>query len=86
MLDKFLYGFFGGLDNLCAGVANYLYKISRGKNDRKNKQTNIRASKRNTKKNKQISLIKNLKKEVNIGANGTQNYIIKKGINKGKML
>ncbi len=50
MLDKFLYGFFGGLDNLCAGVANYLYKISRGKNDRKNKQTNIRASKRNTKK------------------------------------
>ena len=38
------------------------------------------------KKNKQISLIKNLKKEVNIGANGTQNYIIKKGINKGKML
>ena len=38
------------------------------------------------KKNKQIDLIKNLKKEVNIGANGTQNYIIKKGINKGKML
>ena len=38
------------------------------------------------KKNKQIILIKNLKKEVNIGANGTQNYIIKKGINKGKML
>ena len=38
------------------------------------------------KKNKQISLIKNLKKEVNIGANGTQNYIIKKGINKGKIV
>ena len=38
------------------------------------------------KKNNQIGLIKNLKKEVNIGANGTQNYIIKKGINKGKML
>ena len=37
------------------------------------------------KKNKQIILIKNLKKEVNIGANGTQNYIIKKGINKGKI-
>ena len=50
MIDKFLYGFFGGLDNLCAGVSNYLHKISRGKNDRKNKQTNIRASKRNTKK------------------------------------
>jgi hypothetical protein len=27
-----------------------------------------------------------LKKEVNIGANGTQKYIIKKGINKGKIL
>ena len=50
MIDKFLYGFFGGLDNLCTGVSNYLYRISRGKNDRKNKQTNIRASKKNTKK------------------------------------
>ena len=50
MIDKFLYGFFGGLDNLCSSVSNYLSKISRGKNDRKNKQTNIRASKKNTKK------------------------------------
>ena len=38
------------------------------------------------KKQKEMNLVKNLKKEVNIGANGTQNYIIKKGINKGKML
>ncbi len=38
------------------------------------------------KKNKQINLTRNLKKEVNIGANGTQKYIIKKGINKGKIL
>ena len=29
-----------------------------------------------------MSLFKNLKKEVETGANGTQNYIIKKGINK----
>ena len=86
MIDKFLYGFFAGLDNLCEKVSNYLYKISRGKNDRKIKQTNIRSSKKIQKRNKQISLSKNLKKEVNIGANGTQNYIIKKGINKGKML
>lgn len=50
MIDKFLYGFFGGLDNLCEKVSNYLSKISRGKNDRKIKQTNIRSSKRNTKK------------------------------------
>jgi len=31
---------------------------------------------------KDMSLFRNLKKEVNTGANGTQNYIIKKGINK----
>ena len=50
MIDKFLYGFFAGLDNLCEKVSNYLYKISRGKNDRKIKQTNIKLSKRNSKK------------------------------------
>ena len=31
-------------------LLNYLYRISRGKNDRKNKQKNIRASKKNRKK------------------------------------
>ena len=31
---------------------------------------------------KQKELFKILKKEVEIGANGTQNYMIKKGINK----
>ncbi len=31
-----------------------------------------------------MDLFKFLKKEVQTGANGTQNYIIKKGINKGK--
>ena len=35
-------------------------------------------------KNKQLDLFRNLKKEVETGANGTQEYIIKKGINKGK--
>jgi len=34
---------------------------------------------------KQMQLAKNLKKEVNIGANGTQSYVIKKGINKNKL-
>jgi hypothetical protein len=38
------------------------------------------------KKLKQKELSRNLKKEVNIGANGTQRYIIKKGINKGKLI
>ena len=35
---------------------------------------------------KEKELFKNLKKEVNIGDNGTQRYIIKKGINKGKLI
>ena len=34
---------------------------------------------------KQMELFKNLKKEVETGANGTQDYIIKKGINSGKI-
>ena len=35
-----------------------------------------------TKDEKQKELFKVLKKEVETGANGTQNYMIKKGINK----
>ena len=38
------------------------------------------------KKEKQMNFVKNLKKEVEIGANGTQKYVIKSGINKGKVL
>ena len=37
------------------------------------------------KKLKEMNLFKFLKKEVEAGANGTQNYIIKKEINKGKV-
>ena len=37
------------------------------------------------KKDKEKLLFKNLKKEVEIGANGTQKYVIKQGINKGKV-
>ena len=37
------------------------------------------------KQKKEMELSKNLKKEVNTGANGTQKYIIKEGINKGKI-
>ena len=35
-------------------------------------------------KEKEKILFKNLKKEVDIGANGTQKYVIKEGVNKGK--
>ena len=37
------------------------------------------------KKLKEMNLFKFLKKEVNHGANGTKDYVIKKGINKGKV-
>ena len=37
------------------------------------------------KKYKEMQLFKNLKKEVNTGANGTQSYVIKKGPNKDKI-
>jgi len=38
------------------------------------------------KENKAMSLAKELKKEVEIGKNGTQKYVIKQGENKGKIL
>ena len=41
--------------------------------------------KENYRKIKQMSLFRNLKKEVETGANGTQDYIIKKGPNKDKL-
>jgi len=34
---------------------------------------------------KESNIFRNLRKEVNFGANGTQKYVIKKGINKGKI-
>jgi len=45
----------------------------------------INFQKKLEKKYKEMQLFKNLKKEVNTGANGTQDYIIKQGINKGKL-
>jgi 16S rRNA G527 N7-methylase RsmG len=38
------------------------------------------------KKNQEMNLVKYLKKEVEIGANGTQKYVVKNGANKGKVL
>jgi len=37
------------------------------------------------KKLKEMNIFKHLKKEVDHGANGTQQYVIKKGVNKGKV-
>ena len=38
------------------------------------------------KKLKEMNIFKYLKKEVEHGANGTQRYVVKKGINKGKII
>ena len=35
---------------------------------------------------KQMQLTKNLKKEVETGKNGTQKYVLKRGVNKGKTI
>ena len=40
--------------------------------------------KKNLKEIKELSLFRHLKKEVETGANGTQDYVIKEGPNKGK--
>jgi hypothetical protein len=46
----------------------------------------LESFKKNTeKKLKEMNIFKYLKKEVESGANGTQKYVIKKGINKGKV-
>ena len=37
------------------------------------------------KEQKEMNMVRNLKQEVNAGANGTQDYVIKKGINSGKI-
>ena len=41
--------------------------------------------KKSLKEQKEMNMIRNLKKEVTTGANGRQDYIIKKGINSGKI-
>tara|TARA_B100001939_G_scaffold45692_1_gene35321 strand:- start:140 stop:304 length:165 start_codon:yes stop_codon:yes gene_type:complete len=41
--------------------------------------------KKTEKKLKEMNVFKYLRKEVDTGANGTQKYVIKKGINKGKI-
>jgi len=38
------------------------------------------------KKAKQMRFVKDLKKEVETGKHGTQKYVVKQGVNKGKIL
>ena len=64
MLDKFIYRFFAGIDFLANKIRNCILCGIR-----------LEAfSKAKEKENKQMNLFRNLK-EVETGANGTQNYI-----------
>ena len=51
--------------------------------DRHRQLTDFQKAKR--KRTKEMSLSRALKKEVEVGAGGTQEYLIKSGINKGKI-
>jgi len=76
MIDKFFYWLFGNVDAYAQWIEKQFNKPKKKKNKlKKNAQ----------KKLKEMNLFKSLKKEVNVGANGTQDYVIKKGINKGKI-
>ena len=51
-----------------------------------NKQKILDYVQRKFEEAKQINMFKFLRKEVNIGDNGTQRYVVKQGKNKGKIL
>jgi hypothetical protein len=54
------------------------------KKEMRDNKTLLYFQKKLEKQYKEMTLFRNLKKEVETGANGTQDYIIKKGINKDK--
>tara|TARA_B100000780_G_C20888573_1_gene353594 strand:- start:415 stop:588 length:174 start_codon:yes stop_codon:yes gene_type:complete len=54
--------------------------------DRFNKQKVLDYVKEKFEGAKQMSMFKLLRKEVEIGAHGTQKYVLKQGKNKGKIL
>ena len=56
------------------------------KRDRFNKQKVLDYVQQKFEDTKQMNTFKFLRKEVEIGANGTQKYMVKSGKNKGKIL
>jgi hypothetical protein len=76
MIDRFMYKILGKLDFLFEVAIPSIYE--------RLKKIRIFLKEKEL-KNKQLDLLRNLKKEVETGANGTQKYVIKKGINKGKI-
>ncbi len=56
------------------------------KRDRFNKQKVLDYVRKKFEDAKLMNMFKSLRKEVEIGANGTQKYMVKEGKNKGKIL
>jgi hypothetical protein len=56
------------------------------KRDKFNKQKVLDYVQQKFEDTKQMNMFKFLRKEVEIGANGTQKYMVKNGKNKGKIL
>jgi len=56
------------------------------KRDRFNKQKVLNYVQKKFEDAKEMNMFKFLRKEVEIGANGTQKYMVKNGKNKGKIL
>ena len=81
-MDKIVYKFFGVIDNCFAWIESKFKKKKKKMRDTKVLES---FKKHTEKKLKEMNIFKNLKKEVEHGANGTQQYVIKKGINKGKI-
>ena len=86
MIDKFFYKFFGAIDNVFDSVINWFTAPRCKCKKKKMRDTKVIENfiKENYKKIKEMSLFRDLKKEVETGANGTQDYVIKEGQNKGK--
>jgi hypothetical protein len=76
MIDRFMYKVLGKLDFLFDVAIPSIYeRLKKLESFLKEKEL----------KDKQQNLFTNLRKEVETGANGTQEYVIKKGINKDKI-
>ena len=70
------------ISNTHSSIANYaylVYQLDMNKFEFKNLVKNLEKSL------KERTFFKTLRTEVNTGANGTQDYVVKKGINKDKI-
>jgi hypothetical protein len=91
MIDRILSNFFGWIDSLFEKLDEVLtFDFPNSNNKKKEKEMRDTKSlesflKKIETQAKEKTIFRHLKKEVEHGANGTRDYVIKKGINKGKI-